>query len=59
MFAGLHVPVIPLVEVVGNAGAVAFWHKGPMGVNVGVNCGLTVMVRLALMAHCPADGVNV
>ena len=28
--AGLHEPVIPLLEVVGNAGAVAFWHSGPI-----------------------------
>lgn len=28
MVAGFHVPVIPLLDVVGNAGAVAFWHNG-------------------------------
>ena len=27
--AGLHVPVIPLLDVVGNNGADAFWHNGP------------------------------
>jgi hypothetical protein len=36
--AGLHVPVTPLVEVVGKAGAVEFWHKGPTEVKVGVTC---------------------
>jgi hypothetical protein len=34
--AGLHVPVIPFVEVVGSVGAVEFWHSGPIAVNVGV-----------------------
>lgn len=28
MVAGFHVPVIPLFDVVGNIGAVAFWHNG-------------------------------
>ena len=27
--AGDHVPVIPLVDVVGKIGAVAFWQSGP------------------------------
>ena len=30
MVAGLQVPVMPLLEVAGNAGAVAFWHSGPI-----------------------------
>ena len=34
--AGLHVPVIPLVDVAGRAGAVLFRHSGPVAVNVGV-----------------------
>jgi hypothetical protein len=59
MVAGLHVPVIPLVDVVGNAGALEFWHSGPIAVNVGVICGLIVMLSVAVVAHCPADGVNV
>ena len=59
MVAGLHVPVIPLSEVVGNAGAVGFWHSGAIGVNAGVSSAVTVMVSVAGVAHCPADGVNV
>jgi hypothetical protein len=59
MVAGLHVPVIPLADVVGNAGAVAFWQSGPIAVNVGVICGLIVMLNVAVVAHCPAAGVNV
>ena len=27
---GLHVPAMPFVDVVGKAGAVLFWHKGPI-----------------------------
>ena len=27
--AGLHVPVMLLLDVVGNADAVVFWQKGP------------------------------
>ena len=57
--AGLHVPVIPLLDVVGNAGAVAFWHSGPICVNVGVTCALIVTLRVAVVAHWPAAGVNV
>ena len=52
-------PVIPLVEVVGSAGAVEFWHSGPMTLNVGVICGLIVMGSVAGIAHCPADGVKI
>ena len=57
--AGFQVPVIPLFDVVGSVGAVLFWQSGPICVNVGIICGLTVMLRVAVVAHCPADGVNV
>ena len=57
--AGFHVPVIPLFEVPGNAGAVEFWHSGPICVNIGVICELIVMLIVAALAHCPAAGVNV
>jgi hypothetical protein len=57
--AGLHVPLIPLLETAGNAGAIAFWHNGPICVNVGVICALTVIDNVAVVAHCPAPGVNV
>ena len=57
--AGLQVPVIPLLDVVGNAGALEFWQSGPIAENVGVTCGSTVMLSVAVIAHCPADGVNV
>ena len=57
--AGLHVPVIPLLDVAGNAGAVLFWHNGPICVNVGTTCALMVILSVAVVAHCPAEGVNV
>ena len=52
-------PVIPLLEVVGNGVSVAPAHIGATAVNVGVMFGLTVMVKVAVVAHCPAVGVNV
>ena len=57
--AGFHVPVMPLFDVVDRIGAVLFWQRGPIAVNVGVICGLTVIVKVVFTAHCPADGVNV
>jgi len=57
--AGDHVPVMPLLDVVGNADKVAPEQIGATGLNVGVMFGLTVMVRVVVVAHCPAVGVNV
>jgi hypothetical protein len=48
-----------LLDVVGNVGALEFWHSGPIAVNVGVICGSIVMLNVAVIAHCPADGVKV
>ncbi len=49
--AGDQVPVIPLFEVVGNAANVAPEHIGATAVNVGVNWGFTVMVKVMVVAH--------
>ena len=49
--AGDHVPVIPLFDVVGNAASVDPEQIGATAVNVGVTLGLTVMVRVAVVAH--------
>ena len=49
--AGAHVPVMPLVEVVGNGDKVAPEHIGATAVNVGVTFGLTVIVIVAVVAH--------
>ena len=50
---------MPLLDVVGNADKVAPEQIGVTGVKVGVTLGLTVIVRVVVVAHCPADGVNV
>ena len=57
--AGTHVPEIPLFDVVGRADNVAPEHIGATAVKVGVTFGLTVMVRVVDVAHCPAVGVKV
>ena len=57
--AGAQVPVMPLLEVVGRADKVAPEQIGATGLNVGVMFGLTVIVNVAVVAHCPIVGVNV
>ena len=49
--AGAHVPVIPLVDVVGSAVRVAPEQIGATALNVGVMFGLTVMANVAVVAH--------
>jgi len=58
---GFHVPVMPFVDVVGRVGTVApaqIVRFGPT-LNVGTTFGLTVTAKDAVVAHCPAFGVNV
>ena len=57
--AGDQVPVMPLLDVVGNADKVAPEQMGATAVNVGVIFGLTVIVSVVVVAHCPAVGVKV
>ena len=57
--AGAQVPVIPLLDVVGKAVNVAPEQIGATALNVGVMLGLTTIVRVVVVAHCPAVGVNV
>ena len=59
--AGLQVPVIPLVEVVGSAGTVPPEQidKVVPKLKDGVRFGATVTVNVVVVAHCPAVGVNV
>ena len=59
LVAGLHVPVMPLLDVAGNVGAVLFWQSGPIAVNDGVICGLMVTLSVVVVAHSPAAGVKV
>ena len=50
---------MPLLEVVGSADKVAPEQIGATAVNVGVTLELTVIVSVAVVAHCPGSGVNV
>jgi hypothetical protein len=50
---------MPLLEVVGNGDSVAPEQIGATAVNVGVTFGLTVIVSVVVVAHCPAVGVKV
>ena len=50
---------MPLVEVVGKAVSVAPEQIGATAANVGVTVGLTVIVNVVVVAHCPAVGVKV
>ena len=40
-----------LVELVGNAGAVEFWHNGPIVANVGVIELVITIFIVAVLAH--------
>ena len=51
--------MIPLLEVVGNGFNVPPEQMGTTAVKVGVMFGFTVMVRVVVVAHCPAPGVKV
>ena len=59
--AGLHVPVMPLVDVVGKMGTVppAQIDKAVPKLNAGVMLGFTVTVNVTDVAHTPPAGVNV
>ena len=49
--AGLHVPVIPLVELVGNTGATEPAQKVGIVAKLGVTLGLTVTSTVVVVAH--------
>ena len=49
--AGDHVPVIPLVDVVDNAGAVLFRQSGPIATKAGVMLPVVVISMVAAAAH--------
>ena len=50
---------MPLLDVVGNGAKVAPEQIGATAVNVGVAVGLTVIVNVVVLAHCPVIGVKV
>jgi len=56
---GAQVPVIPLLDVVGNGANTAPEQIGATALKVGVTFGLTVIVNVVVVAHSPAVGVNV
>ena len=49
--AGDQVPVMPLLEVEGSAVSVAPAHIGATALKVGVMLELTVIVKVAVVAH--------
>ena len=57
--AGVHVPVIPLFDVVGNADNAVPSHIAATAVNVGVPFGVTVIVSVVVFAHSVTAGVKV
>ena len=59
--AGDQLPVmgVALVDDVGNGANTAPEQIGATGLKVGAMFGLTVMVKVAVVAHCPAVGVKV
>ena len=57
--AGLHVPATPLLDVVGNTGAVEPLHVGAGVVNAGTVRGVTVTVSVAVVAQSVPVGANV
>ena len=59
--AGDHVPVIGVafVDDVGSGDKVPPEQIGGTALKVGVMFGFTVIVNVAVVAHCPAVGVNV
>jgi hypothetical protein len=57
--AGDQVPVMPSKEVVGNTGAVPPLQIAGSALKAGVTFGVTTCVKVAVVAHCPAVGVNV
>ena len=50
---------MPLVDVVGSGANTAPEQIGATAANVGVMFGLTVIVKVVVVAHSPAVGVNV
>ena len=57
--AGDQVPVIALVEVVGNALKTSPEQIGDTDAKLGITFGFTVMVKVLVIAHCPAVGVKI
>ena len=52
-------PVIPLIDVVGNTGAAVPEQIGAIAAKVGFMFGVIVTSIVVGVAHCPASGVKV
>ena len=57
--AGLQLPVIRLLEVVGNTGAVLFKQSGPTGSKLDTTELAMLISTDTVVAHCPTAGVKV
>ena len=57
--AGLQLPVMPLLEVVGNGFRVSPEQMGDTASKTGVVFAITVMSRVVVTADWPASGVKV
>ena len=57
--AGDHVPVTPLVDVVGKGESEPPLHIADTAANVGKVGALTVIINVVVVAHCPTVGVKV
>ncbi|TYA60446.1 hypothetical protein FVF61_00060 [Formosa maritima] len=57
--AGLHAPVIPLFDIVGNGVKTSPSQIGATCVNNGVVDGFTIISIVTTMPHCPVSGVKV
>jgi hypothetical protein len=57
--AGVQVPETPFNEVVGSEAKTPPAHIGATALKVGTTFGVTVMVKVIVVAHCPAVGVKV
>ena len=57
--AGDHVPLIPLEDVVGKADKLPPLQIAATAEKVGVTVGVTVIVIVVFVAHCPAVGAKV
>lgn len=57
--AGDQLPVNPFSEVVGKPPKLDPEQIGATAANVGVMFGFTAIVKVVVVAHCPAAGVKV
>ena len=56
---GFQVPIIPLMDVVGKGAKLSPAQIGAILAKLGLTNGFTTIVIFAVVAHCPAVGVNV